>query len=80
MNEPGARDEEQVEPAPDAAQAAQRDSGRRSHVAGDLLLIFGSFVLASALAGALGSPNLGTALSFGQIALAITVVYVLLRR
>ena len=47
---------------------------------GDLLLIFGAFVVASALAGALGAPNLGTALAFGQIALAITVVFVLLRR
>jgi hypothetical protein len=46
----------------------------------DLLLIFGAFVLASALAGALGAVNLGTALSFGQIALALMVVYVLLRR
>ena len=46
----------------------------------DLALIFGGFVFASALAGALGAINLGTALSFGQIALALTVVYVLLRR
>jgi hypothetical protein len=46
----------------------------------DLLLIFGAFVLASALAAALGAINLGTALSFGQIALALTVVYVLLKR
>jgi hypothetical protein len=46
----------------------------------DLLMIVGSFVLASALAGALGAVNLGTALAFGQIALAATVVYVLLRR
>jgi hypothetical protein len=46
----------------------------------DLALILGAFVLASALAGALGAINLGTALSFGQIALALTVVYVLLRR
>ncbi|MGH2832344.1 MAG: hypothetical protein ACRDK2_06175 [Solirubrobacteraceae bacterium] len=45
----------------------------------DLLLIIGAFVLASALAGALGAVNLGTALAFGQIALAISVVYVLLR-
>jgi hypothetical protein len=45
----------------------------------DLLLIVGAFVLASAVAGALGAVNLGTALAFGQIALAITVVYVLLR-
>lgn len=46
----------------------------------DLALIVGAFVLASALAGALGAINLGTALSFGQIALALSVVYVLLRR
>ena len=47
---------------------------------GDLLLIVGSFILASLLAEALGAINLGTALAFGQIALALTVVYVLLRR
>jgi hypothetical protein len=49
-------------------------------MARNLLLIFGAFVVASALAGALGAPNLGTALSFGQIALAIMVVYVMVRR
>ena len=49
-------------------------------VARNLLLIVGAFVIASALAGALGAPNLGTALSFGQIALAIMVVYVIVRR
>jgi hypothetical protein len=46
----------------------------------NLLLIVGAFVLASALAGVLGAANLGTALSFGQIAFALTVVYVLLKR
>ncbi len=46
----------------------------------DLVLIVGAFVLASALAGALGAVNLGTALAFGQIALALAVVYVMLRR
>jgi hypothetical protein len=45
-----------------------------------LLLMFGSFVLASAIAGALGATNLGTALAFGQIAFAITTVYVMLKR
>jgi hypothetical protein len=45
-----------------------------------LLLILGAFVLASAIAGALGATNLGTALSFGQIAVALTVVYLMLRR
>ncbi len=46
----------------------------------DLATMFGAFVLASALAGALGAVNLGTALAFGQIGFAISVVYVLLRR
>jgi hypothetical protein len=49
-------------------------------VSRDLLTIFGAFVLASALAGALGASNLGTALAFGQIAVALSVVYVMLRR
>jgi len=42
-------------------------------------MMLGAFVLASALAGALGAVNLGTALAFGQIAFAITTVYVILR-
>ena len=45
-----------------------------------LLIMFGALVLASAIAGLLGAPNLGTALSFGQIAFAVAAVYVLLRR
>ena len=49
-------------------------------MARDLLIMFGAFVLASALAGALGAPNLGTALSFGQMAFAVSAVYVLLKR
>ena len=46
----------------------------------DLTLILGSFVLASALAGLLGAANLGTALAFGQMALAAMTVYVMLKR
>jgi hypothetical protein len=46
----------------------------------DLLIVIGAFVLASALAGALGAVNLGTALAFGQMGFAITLVYVLLKR
>ena len=49
-------------------------------MARDLVTIVAAFVLASALAGALGAANLGTALAFGQIAIALAVVYVLLRR
>jgi hypothetical protein len=40
----------------------------------------GAFLLASALAEALGASNLGTALAFGQIAFAGSVVYVMLKR
>jgi hypothetical protein len=46
----------------------------------DLLIMLGAFVLASALAGALGAVNLGTALAFGQIGFAIAVVYVMVKR
>jgi hypothetical protein len=49
-------------------------------VARDLLTMVGAFVLTSALAGALGAPNLGTALAFGQMAFAASAVYVLLKR
>jgi low temperature requirement protein LtrA len=51
-----------------------------AEMARNLLLMFGAFVLASALAGALGATNLGTALAFGQMAFAASTVYVLLRR
>jgi hypothetical protein len=46
----------------------------------DLALFVGAFAIASALAGALGAANLGTAFAFGQIAFAASVVYVLLKR
>jgi hypothetical protein len=46
----------------------------------DLAIMFAAFVVASALAGALGAVNLGTALTFGQIAFAIAAVLVVVRR
>jgi len=46
----------------------------------DLLIVLGAFVVVSAVAGVLGAPNLGTALSFGQIGFALALVYVLIRR
>jgi hypothetical protein len=49
-------------------------------MARNLLLMVGAFVLASALAGALGAANLGTALAFGQIGFAIATVYVIVKR
>jgi hypothetical protein len=49
-------------------------------MARDLLIILGAFVVASLLADALGATNLGTALAFGQMALAAATVYVILKR
>ena len=46
----------------------------------DLLIMLGAFVLASALAGLLGAVNLGTALTFGQIAFGLATVGVIVRR
>jgi hypothetical protein len=49
-------------------------------MARNLAMMFGAFVLASALAGALGAPNLGTAMAFGQMAFAAATVFVMLKR
>jgi hypothetical protein len=46
----------------------------------DLAILAGAFVAGTLLAEALGAVNLGTALTFGQIAFAIALVWVLLRR
>jgi hypothetical protein len=46
----------------------------------DLLIMLAAFVISSALAGAFGAANLGTALAFGQIGFAISLVYVLVKR
>lgn len=46
----------------------------------DLALMLLAFALASAVAGIAGAPNLGTALTYGQIGFALTATYVLLRR
>jgi uncharacterized membrane protein (DUF485 family) len=46
----------------------------------DLLTMLAAFAVSSALAGALGAVNLGTALAFGQMGFAISLVYVLLKR
>ncbi len=46
----------------------------------DLLALLGAFAVASALAGLFGAANLGTALTFGTIAFAVTLVVLLLRR
>ncbi|MBW3653321.1 MAG: hypothetical protein KY433_06950 [Actinobacteria bacterium] len=46
----------------------------------DLALIVGAFVAATVIAELAGAANLGTAMSFGQIALVLAAVYVVLRR
>jgi hypothetical protein len=46
----------------------------------DLAILVGAFAAGSALAAALGAANFGTALSFGQIAFALALLWVLLRR
>ena len=46
----------------------------------DLAIMFGAFVLATALAGAVGAANFGTALAFGQIAFALATVLVIVKR
>jgi ABC-type methionine transport system permease subunit len=45
----------------------------------DLTLLLVAFVGATALAAALGAANLGTAATFGQVAFAGALVYLLLR-
>jgi hypothetical protein len=46
----------------------------------DLLLMIGAFAVAAAIAELAGATNLGTALAFGQMAFALALVYVLVRR
>jgi hypothetical protein len=46
----------------------------------DLALMLGAFAAATAVAELAGAANLGTALSFGQIAFALAAVFVILRR
>ncbi len=74
-------------PAPrSAAPARAREGGEPARtttsraVLLDLLIMLGAFVLVSAVAGLAGAPNLGTALSFGQIGFGLAAVYVILRR
>jgi hypothetical protein len=46
----------------------------------DLALMLGAFVLGTAVAALLGAANFGTALTFGTIAFAAVLVWVLLTR
>jgi hypothetical protein len=46
----------------------------------DLGLLAIAFLVPTALAAALGAANFGTALTFGELAFAATLVWVILRR
>lgn len=52
----------------------------RRGAAFDLALMVGAFVLATVVAELAGAANLGTAMSFGQIAFALAAVYVVVWR
>ena len=46
----------------------------------DLAILIATFAIVTALAELLGAANLGTAMTFGQIAFAGALVWVLLKR
>ena len=51
-----------------------------SRTATDLLVLAGAFAAGAGIAAAAGAANFGTALTFGQIAFAIALVWTLARR
>jgi hypothetical protein len=51
-----------------------------SRTASDLALLAAAFAGATALAELLGAVNMGTALTFGELAFTATLMWVLLRR
>ena len=57
----------------------RRPGGRRV-IRGHRLVLLAVFVVVTAIAALLGAANLGTALTFGQIAFAAALVWVLLKR
>lgn len=46
----------------------------------DLGIVLGAFAAGAAIAAAAGAANFGTALGFGQLSFAVTLLYVLVRR
>ena len=46
----------------------------------DLALMLGVFALCTVIAEVAGAPNLGTALTFGQLGFTLAAVYVLMLR
>jgi hypothetical protein len=60
--------------------AARRPQPPRAGWVMELAVMLGAFTAATLVAELAGAPNLGTALTFGQIAFALAAVFVLLRR
>ncbi|HEY0345040.1 MAG TPA: hypothetical protein VGC59_10350 [Solirubrobacteraceae bacterium] len=60
--------------------AARRPQRPRAGWVMELAVMLGAFTAATLVAELAGAPNLGTALTFGQIAFALAAVFVLLRR
>jgi hypothetical protein len=59
---------------------SQAPPPRRAGWVADLAIMLGTGTAATLVAELAGTPDLGTALSFGQIAFALAAVFVLLRR
>lgn len=55
-------------------------SPRRRAVLIDLALMIGAFVATTLIAELAGAPNLGTSMSFGQIAFSLAALFVVLTR
>jgi hypothetical protein len=55
-------------------------TGSRRALLVDLLLMIAAFVIATLVAEAAGAPNLGTAMTFGQIGFAAAAFYVIFKR
>lgn len=51
-----------------------------SRTANDLLVLGAAFAGATALAALLGAANFGTALTFGELAFTVALMWVMLRR
>ena len=80
---PPAKREHSAAPAPaeTSAAASEHEPPRRSTLLADLAMMLGAFIVATVVVAELaGAPNLGTSLSFGQIAFALAALYVLVRR
>ncbi len=65
---------------PPADPGPSRPPRGRGGWAGDLAIMLGALAVGTLAAELLGAANLGTALGVGQIAFALAVVYVFLRR